>query len=281
MPRSTTLRLTDLRAVHQLVGECRDLGDDPNAWRRHLLAELGRLVGTGFGVAAEVGAALRPNRHDLGAADWGAENGFDRDGWLRVLDGFQQDAFSNLLVNAYVARLPAGAGVCWSRTDLMPDRDWYRSFYYQGLQRTLGGDHATACLVPVPNTAGDLSEFYLMRAIGEPDFTARQKAVVQEAVAAVAPLIGGPLARFNEASPADLAPLARRVLRCILEGDSDKQVMARLRLTRHTVNQYAKVIYRHFGVRSRASCSPGGSAAGGAAVSPGRKSADGVAGCVE
>jgi DNA-binding NarL/FixJ family response regulator len=65
-------------------------------------------------------------------------------------------------------------------------------------------------------------------------------------------LIGGPLARLDEPSPAALASRVRQVLRCLLEGDSDKQIAARLRLTRHTVNQYVKTIFRHFGTGSRA-----------------------------
>ena len=42
------------------------------------------------------------------------------------------------------------------------------------------------------------------------------------------------------------------MLRCLLEGDSDKQVAARLRLSPATVNEYTKRIYRHFRVTSRA-----------------------------
>jgi DNA-binding CsgD family transcriptional regulator len=42
------------------------------------------------------------------------------------------------------------------------------------------------------------------------------------------------------------------VLRCVLDGDGDKQVAARLRISVYTVNQYVKLIFRHFGVRSRA-----------------------------
>jgi DNA-binding CsgD family transcriptional regulator len=40
------------------------------------------------------------------------------------------------------------------------------------------------------------------------------------------------------------------VLRCLLEGD-DKQIALRLGLGRHTVNQYIKTIFRHFGTASR------------------------------
>ena len=44
----------------------------------------------------------------------------------------------------------------------------------------------------------------------------------------------------------------RQVLDCLLEGDSEKQVAARLGVTPPTVNQYVKAVYRHFRVNSRA-----------------------------
>jgi DNA-binding NarL/FixJ family response regulator len=84
------------------------------------------------------------------------------------------------------------------------------------------------------------------------DFTSRERTLITEALAAVVPLIGGPLARLSEPSPADLPPRVRQVLRGLLEGKSDKQIAAKLGLSRYTVNQYTKVIYRHFGVEGRA-----------------------------
>ena len=69
---------------------------------------------------------------------------------------------------------------------------------------------------------------------------------------AIVPLIGGPLAGFTEPSPADLAERPRQVLECLLEGDSDKQIAARLGISRFTVNQYTKTVYRHFQVQGRA-----------------------------
>jgi DNA-binding CsgD family transcriptional regulator len=53
-------------------------------------------------------------------------------------------------------------------------------------------------------------------------------------------------------SPFELAPRVRQVLRCLLEGDGDKQIARRLGISPYTVNQYTKVIYRHFRVASRA-----------------------------
>lgn len=48
-----------------------------------------------------------------------------------------------------------------------------------------------------------------------------------------------------------LAPRIRQVLACLLEGDSEQQVAARLGLTRGTTHQYVKALYRSFGVGTR------------------------------
>lgn len=250
MSHSATLRAADVRAVFHLVGECRELGDDPILWRRHLLVGLGRLTGAGFCVAAEIGDGKQPSRYDLGTVDLGADNGFNRTGWLRSLTEFQTDAFINPLINAYLDR--AVPGIVLPRTDLVPDREWYSSFYYQGCRRTLGADASLLCIRPIRNTRDDYCGLYLLRPIREQDFNGRQRAVAAEAMTLVAPLIGGALGRFYEPSPSDLSPRLRQLLWCLLKGETDKQMAAWLGLTRHTVNQYTKTVFRHFGVRSRA-----------------------------
>jgi DNA-binding NarL/FixJ family response regulator len=55
----------------------------------------------------------------------------------------------------------------------------------------------------------------------------------------------------EEPAPTQLPHRLRQVLRCLLEGDSDKQIAARLTISPYTVNQYTKIIYRHFGVSAR------------------------------
>lgn len=250
MPKSAALRATDVRAVCNLVGECRERGDDPVQWRTHFAAGVGRLAGVGFVITAEMGGCSG-RRQDLGTAVWGWENGYDLGAWLRMLSIFRKNPLYNPLINAYLARRAHAAGECLSRTDLLSDAEWHRQEDYLALHRSVGVDETLVCFSPVPGAGDEVSEVFLCRDLGGRDFSARDRAIVREAMAAVAPLVGGPLARFGEPSPADLAPAARRVLRCLLEGDADKQVAARLGLTRHTVNGYAKDIYRHFGVTSR------------------------------
>jgi hypothetical protein len=43
--KSAKLRLTDVRRMFRLIGECRDLGADAEAWRRHGFEEVARLLG--------------------------------------------------------------------------------------------------------------------------------------------------------------------------------------------------------------------------------------------
>src|SRR5712691_7153605 len=117
MSRSKVLRVADLRAVFGLIGECRELGDDPVRWRQHMLVGLGRLTGGGFCVAAEIGDGKQRSRYDLGTVDLGADNGFNRTYWLRSLAEFVTDAFFNPLMNAYFDR--AAPGVVLPRADLV------------------------------------------------------------------------------------------------------------------------------------------------------------------
>ncbi|MBX9585118.1 MAG: helix-turn-helix transcriptional regulator, partial [Gemmataceae bacterium] len=91
----------------------------------------------------------------------------------------------------------------------------------------------------------------LGRAAARPDFTPRATAIVQAVCAAVGSLVGGPLARFADPGPSVPPPRCRQVLRCLLEGEGDKQIAAKLGLSRHTVNEYTKRVYRHFGVEGR------------------------------
>src|SRR5687767_11294301 len=62
---------------------------------------------------------------------------------------------------------------------------------------------------------------------------------VEKAAGAVAPV------------PSELSPRLRQTLRHLLEGDGEKQIAAKLGVSRHTVHVYVKSLYRRFDVCSR------------------------------
>jgi DNA-binding CsgD family transcriptional regulator len=254
MSSSSALRVADVRAVLRLVGECRELGDDPARWYMHLFAGLAGLAGGGVVMGGEVAGVRSGPVVAVGLVDWGWEHGFDRVGWERGMAELRDNPqmTRNVSFTRYRARLAASDGVCLARTDMIADRTWDRAWDFRNIVEPGGADHSLYCFRSIAGSGDGYAGVIIARALGDADFSARDKAVVREAMAAVAPLVGGPLARFGEPSPADLSPRLRQVLRCLLEGDTDKQVAAQLGLTRHTVNQYTKVIFRHFGVTSRA-----------------------------
>lgn len=248
MARSARLRLRDLSAIHRLMNECRELGDDPLAWRRHLLAGLVRA--TGAMVAAEYQGVFAPKFEVDGALDVGWEGG-DRRYFEAANAAFAHRGLDfNPFFPAYAAGRAAGLGPAITRADVLPDGDWYRSEYQRAIMRPSGGDATLYCVLDLPG--GRQTGVVLTGAVGRPDFAPRVRPLVAELHRAVVALIGGPLAGYADPAPSALPPRTRQVLRCLLDGDSDKQVAGRLGLATVTVNQHTKRIFAHFRVNSRA-----------------------------
>ena len=110
------------------------------------------------------------------------------------------------------------------------------------------------CLVsPHRLPDGSLHMLTLHRAAGERDFSPRERRLLLLAHAEVGRLIGPVLVRLDDPfSPTRLPPRVRETLSCLLDGDSEKQAAARMNLSRETVHQYVKALYRHYRVESRA-----------------------------
>jgi DNA-binding CsgD family transcriptional regulator len=99
---------------------------------------------------------------------------------------------------------------------------------------------------------GAVSVITLHRAPGEREFSARERRLLGFFYGEIGRLIGRPLVSATEPSTDKLSPRLRQTLACLLEGDSEKQVAARLGLSQPTTHQYVTALYRHFGVGSRA-----------------------------
>lgn len=253
MAKTGRPRGEDWRAIFQLAGECRELGDDPTAWRDHLLDGLARLIDADMGSSGESGGHAGGPPRSLGVAHWR----YDRFVGPKVQEDIaaesEKDPSRYCLVGRCYAAQAREDGAALTRRRVYEDREWDASFSANFIHRPLGVDHVAACFKAIPGGLGDVCVgTMLFRGRGRRDFDDREVAVVREAHAAVVPLVGGPLARFSEPSPLDLPPHVRRVLACLLEGDGDKRIALRLGLSAYSVNQYAKGLYRHFGVRSRA-----------------------------
>jgi DNA-binding NarL/FixJ family response regulator len=138
-----------------------------------------------------------------------------------------------------------------TRRQLVPDAVWYGSDSFQQYRKAAGVDHALLSVLRVSNQ-GATSVVAVTRRLGERDFSPREIRLLNFFHAELGHLIGGPLVSATDPSVGQLSRRLRETLTCLLEGDSEKQVAARLGLSNATVHQYVTTLYRHFDVQSRA-----------------------------
>lgn len=250
MGDSTHLRARAFRTILRLVGECRDLGSDPIAWRLHLLTELCAELGARVGAGGESTGFARGQFLPISTVDVGWENDAQRQAmfeWMEVqartpissgLRPLTDPTHESLVVRGVT-------GLYQDDQSNLRDR-FYDCFQRAGLadlmvsHQRISFDEDRCCGLTV------------MRDPGEVKFSDRDKTFLVAVHCEIAPLVGRQLASAQEPSRLELSPRRRQVLDCLLEGDSEKQIAARLGLTTRTVNQYVKAVYRHFHVNSRA-----------------------------
>lgn len=246
MTKSDTLRLRDVRDAYRLIGECRDLGHDPALWYPHMLGGIGRILGA---MQASGGEAWWP-RVEI----------------VRVVSAFDvtADAAAHRCFVAYQRAqgqaadpfLHAAAGVTGrlvtrTRRQLVSDDEWFRSDSFQQYRRPGGIGYEMTSLLRMSDD-GAVSVIAANRAAGDVDYSSRERRFLRFFHREIGLLLRGALATETEPAPDALPPRLRQTLACLVEGDSEKQIADRLKLSQATVHQYVTMLYRRFQVRSRA-----------------------------
>lgn len=247
MGKSDLLRVQDVRDAYRVIGECRDLGSEPVLWQMRMLEGLCRLVGAAAGAGGE-GIWARPVHpvQPFSSFDFG----FDTRGHERLMAYMREIGPAGDPIFRAL-RDVAGLVATRTRSQLVPSAEWYRSVSFNDYRRLGGVDHCLTSVCRVSDR-GAVSVFTGHRAIGERDFSAREVRLVEFFHGELRPLIGRQLVSATEPSLVKLSPRLRQTLACLAEGDTEKQVAARLGVSYPTVHQYVKNLYRRFGVRSRA-----------------------------
>jgi DNA-binding CsgD family transcriptional regulator len=243
--KSDHVRVQDVRAAYRLIGECRDLGSNTALWHQRMFEGLGRLVGVA-GVSGGEARWVGPHQVIEPIVAFGA--GFDENGramyraYMRELTPGGDPVFRAL-------RKLRGRLVTRARRQLVSDSTWYRSAAWNDYHRPA---HIDDRLMSVYQFADNVvNVISLHRAPGEREFSSRERRLVSFFHEELGPLIGHALMSATEPSPDKLSPRLRQALACLLEGDSEKQLAARLALSHATAHQYVTALYRRFGVTSR------------------------------
>jgi len=249
MANSAQLRMEDVRAAFRLIGECRELGREPSRWRSHMLDGLCKLVG------AQVGMHLQFDRFGTAAERLveplatGFTDDSDRARWVQYQrdNDYRRDLFRLRFYDGFTGALRTR-----SLASVIEPHEWYRSrdfTEYVGACRL--DDRITTSLRLPQHPAWRVQSIGLLRARSDGKYKSRDIQLVHLFHEELAPLVGRQLALPDtEDGKEPLPPRLQQVLACLLQGDGEKQIAARLGLSQHTVNRHVQRLYRRYEVRS-------------------------------
>jgi DNA-binding CsgD family transcriptional regulator len=251
MSGSNRLRLNDVEGVFTLVHQCREQWADAHAWREHLLSGACRLTGMAVGIFLE--QHLSPDRKSvefLDQFDCGWRDAGARAHYMRLFTDHPNLAQFLPGCTRLAGMACDGRDANALRPQISPDRLWYAS-------RVFNDYHRPACvdgyvLSYAHNHDGDrLIMLCVCQDQADPAPTERARATLSLLNRQIAPLVGTLLATTAQLGWHGLSPRLRQTLEGLLSGESEKQIAARLGISRPTVHEYVGGIYRHFGVEGR------------------------------
>jgi len=242
MFRFDQLRAADMAAMLTLVGQVTELPSDKTVRRTHVLTELLKLIGGRSAVALEM---AHPD-----------EGPFARPGTIININtsceaevrGSELYLIHNAPADPALNEFLAARGQTITMTRTADDREWYRSAHYDIVRRPFDMDHSLYCRLTLPDKT-DMA-VGIQRCPGEPHFTDREKAIVHLLHTHAPHVYYAPKAE-TKSELDKLAPRLQPVLRYLLQGDAEKEVAAKLKLSPHTVHRYTQAIYQEFEVHSR------------------------------
>lgn len=232
---------SDARAIFELLGELRELGRDPLTWRTWMLRAVAERLGAKVAVGAEAPvASVTDSATYLAQRDLGLTVA-ERAAWWGTCDLPPE---ANDPGQPRYDRVGTGSFTA-TRDAFVDDPTWYRSAYANEVARRANFDHMVISH-QAAHRFGTVHIVLLYRAWGDPPFSPRDVRWLERFHHEL-----GRLWRAADPTRSRLAPRLEQTLAALLEGDSEKQVAARLGIAPATVHDYVKAIHRHFGVHSR------------------------------
>jgi DNA-binding CsgD family transcriptional regulator len=241
MFRFDLLQQSDIAALLKLVGEVTELPSDKVVRRKHVLSGLLKMIGGRSAVLVEMALP--------------GEGPFARAGAIINVD-YSCESEARYTEMCLIHNAPADPSLCEflkarGQTITMvrdiDENEWYRSDHYNIVRRPFDMDHSLYCRLTLPD--GQDIAVGLQRCPGDPEFSEREKAMVH-LLHSSAPHVYSATAP-SQLELESLAPRLKPVLRYLLQGDAEKEVAAKLKLSQHTVHRYTQTIYRQLDLHSR------------------------------
>jgi DNA-binding CsgD family transcriptional regulator len=246
---AATFRQSDVSALLRLAGEVAELPLDLPARRARILDRLLHLVGGCHAVCSEVelssvasfAKALPDTVIHAGCCS------------PSELESVRQYLYTGRPLDPCIPHLFRAPGdVVTIRREDVIDRSWFNSEHYNVMRRPAGRGESLYAKLRLPD--GRHIRMGIQRERCDRPFTPREVQLVtafHENLGHLYALPRQPALSAPEPLMPELPPRLQPVLRHLLQGDSEKQVALHLGLSRHTIHEYVKTLYRQLGVSSR------------------------------
>lgn len=297
------LRLRDVRHLFRLINDIREMGNDPQKWRPHMVGELRKILGASIVVSSEVHFRRSNKTGSMRVIDIGWV--CDADGNINQIHTEREDerpeafwltAIPDETPNAVAApaapapprdepkaAAPAPAKKKVKKAEsLDDDPDWYerlsreeeeekargaapasakqseepkddaeeRIVAVRPTRKIYGGRSFIMSQVALPH-AGAVDQLGVHREFGDEPFTKAHHRLLRMMHKELARLWSRDVLRAAKDATSDLPPRLQQTLDELLAGSSEKQIAAKLELSRHTIHNYVKALHQRFEVSSR------------------------------
>jgi DNA-binding CsgD family transcriptional regulator len=249
MGKAQALCIGDVRAVFYLLNELRDLGAQPQLWKRHMLCELCRLIGGQVGISVQTAHAGAVDLATSVITDIGWAGEKERLNWINYC---RRNDLSVDPSRAALTRLMAfGRPFVRTREQLCPDRCWYANDHVQITRKESDVDNFIFSYRLLLNPQRH-HWLYLMRPWDDIAFMPRQRRLVRLFHDELGRILEKDAARSATFCPlSQLSPRLRETLNLLSRGLSEKQVARNLCCSNHTIHGYVKELHKRLNVSNR------------------------------
>jgi DNA-binding CsgD family transcriptional regulator len=233
--KSRRLKLNAVRDIFRLVGEVRELGADAAEWRTHLVKELRRLLGAEVVTSSEVHfRRSRDGAHILIDAGWGIDSTEE----IWAIRTEQPSAQPETFLLSLGQSLPS----------TMDNDD--ADLPVKPLQPLYAGRSFILSQYPLTDIWA-VDQLGVHRAADHDPFTAHEHRLVRLFHVELGRLWKRDILRQARNPAIKLPPRLKQTLDALVAGHSEKEIAAKLTLSRHTIHNYVKTLHQRFEVSSR------------------------------
>jgi DNA-binding CsgD family transcriptional regulator len=240
MAEPRRLRLSDVRSVFRVIGEVREHGGEPKIWRPHMVKRLCKLFGAEIVVSSEVHAqtSKTPGKLKLIDIGWGCDG--EENVWEIHSERDDENLEAWRIAAGQVPEAQAAAASNGAAVEV-PVRP---------IKPVYGGKSFVLSQCPLPHINA-VDQLGVHRAFGEAPFSSAEHRLIRLFHTELGRLWRKDVLRAAKDPHHDLPPRLSQTLTELLAGRSEKEIAARLELSRHTIHNYVKALHQRFEVSSR------------------------------